>query len=139
MFKRSLMILSFSLSQQCWNKGVIVFQSDVRILIGVLMITQHTIGLRSANIQLSGFQSMFMSFVEIEESSSCISMFQLMSTLTRCLKITEKVSYNNVSEARYVYILSGQKLLKKAKNGQFWRVFENLKIVVKQCYQTGHF
>ena len=24
-----------------------------------------------------------------------------------------------------------------AKNGPFWRVFENLKLVVKQCYQTG--
>ena len=25
------------------------------------------------------------------------------------------------------------------KVGQFWRVFENLKREVKQCYQTGHF
>ena len=23
--------------------------------------------------------------------------------------------------------------------GQFWRVFENLKFAVKQCYQTGQF
>ena len=51
---------------------------------------------------------------------------------TRCLKITEKVSFN-------IYILSGQKLIKNAKNGQFWRVFENLKLAVKQCYQTGQF
>ena len=43
-----------------------------------------------------------------------------------CLKITEKV-----------YILSGQKFIKNAQNGQFWRVFENLKLAVKQCYQTG--
>ena len=28
---------------------------------------------------------------------------------TRCLKITEKVSFNIASEASYVYILSGQK------------------------------
>ena len=55
----------------------------------------------------------------------------------RCLKITEKVSFNIVSEASYVYILSGQKLIKNAKNGPFWRVFENLKLTVKQCYQTG--
>ena len=39
--------------------------------------------------------------------------------LARCLKITEKVSFNNTSEASYVYILSKQKLIKNAKNGQF--------------------
>ena len=33
---------------------------------------------------------------------------------TRCLKITEKVSFNIASEASYVYILSGQKLIKDA-------------------------
>ena len=52
---------------------------------------------------------------------------------------TEKVSFNIASEASYVYILSGQKLIKTAKNGPFWRVFENLKLAVKQCYQTGQF
>ena len=52
---------------------------------------------------------------------------------------TEKVSFNIASEASYVYILSGQKLIKNAKNGPFWRVFENLKLGVKQCYQTGQF
>ena len=41
----------------------------------------------------------------------------------RCLKITEKVSFNIASEASYVYNLSGQKLIKNAKNGSFWRVF----------------
>ena len=53
--------------------------------------------------------------------------------LTQCLKITEKVSFNIASEA------SGQKLIKNAGNGPFWRVFENLKLAVKQCYQTGQF
>ena len=53
------------------------------------------------------------------------------ATPTRCLKITEKVSFNIASEASYVYILSGQKLNKNAKNGPFWRVFENRKLVVK--------
>ena len=48
-------------------------------------------------------------------------------------------SLNISSEASYVYILTGQKLIKNAKNGPFWRVFENLKLEVKQCYQTGHF
>ena len=39
----------------------------------------------------------------------------------RCLKITEKVSFNIASEASYIYILSGQKFIKKVKNGQFWK------------------
>ena len=52
-------------------------------------------------------------------------------TFARCLKITEKISFNIASEASYVYILSGQKLIKNAKNGPFWRVFENLKLAVK--------
>ena len=66
--------------------------------------------------------------------------FTLTKTLlSRCLKITEKVSFNIVREASYVYILSGQKLIENAKNGPFWRVFQNLKLAVKQCYQTGQF
>ena len=48
-----------------------------------------------------------------------------------------KVSFNIASEASYVYILSGQKLNKNAKNGPFGELFENLKLAVKQCYQTG--
>ena len=52
---------------------------------------------------------------------------------------TEKVSFNIASEASYVYILRGQKLIKNAKNGPFRRVFENLNLAVKQCYQTGQF
>jgi len=55
------------------------------------------------------------------------------------LKITEKVSFNIASEASYIYIFSGQKLIKNAKNGQFWQVLEKLKLAVKQCYQTGQF
>ena len=43
------------------------------------------------------------------------------------------------SEVSYVYILSGQNFIENAKNGPFWRVFENLKLAVKQCYQTGQF
>ena len=39
------------------------------------------------------------------------------STLSRCLKITEKVSFNIASEASYVYIFSGQKLIKNC--GEF--------------------
>ena len=40
------------------------------------------------------------------------------------MKITEKVSFNISSEASNVYILSGQKLIKNAKNGPIWRIFE---------------
>ena len=46
-------------------------------------------------------------------------------------------------EQRYIYVLSGQKLIENAKNvqmlknGSFWQFFENLKLAVKQCYQTG--
>ena len=37
------------------------------------------------------------------------------------------------------YILSGQKLIKNAKMDHFGEFFENLKLAVKQCYQTGQF
>ena len=53
------------------------------------------------------------------------------------MKITEKVSFNFASEVSNVYILSGQKFIKNAKISRFWRVFEKLKLAVKQCYQTG--
>ena len=48
------------------------------------------------------------------------------------MKITEKVSFNIASEASYVYISNGQKLIKNAKNGPFWRVFEK----PEACGQT---
>ena len=44
-------------------------------------------------------------------------MMHLFSIAALCLKITEKVSFNIASEASYVYILSGQKLIKNSKNG----------------------
>ena len=47
------------------------------------------------------------------------------SSHPRCLKITEKVSFNMASEASYVYILSGQKLTKKCQKwsilASFWK------------------
>ena len=55
--------------------------------------------------------------------------------ITQCLKIAQKVAFNIASGASY--ILSGQKVIKNAKNGPFLPVFENLKLTVKQCYQTG--
>ena len=65
--------------------------------------------------------------------------FPRVKTDGHCLKITEKVSFDIASEASYVYILSGQKLIKNAQNSPFWRLFENLKLEAKQCYQTGQF
>ena len=50
---------------------------------------------------------------------------------TQCLKIAQKVAFNIASEASYVYVLSGQKLIKNAKKSLFWRFFENLKLGVK--------
>ena len=45
---------------------------------------------------------------------------------TQCLKITEIFPFNTASEASYVYILSGQKLIKNAKKmvnfGDFWEM-----------------
>ena len=51
-----------------------------------------------------------------------------------CLKITEKVS----NRATFTFCVD-KSSLKSAKNGPVWRVFENLKLAVKQCYQTGQF
>ena len=42
-----------------------------------------------------------------------------------------------MSEASYVNIFSGHKLINNAKNGSFWRVFENPKFAVKECYQQA--
>ena len=50
--------------------------------------------------------------------------YNLEDLMARCLKITEKVSFNIASEASYVYILSGQKLIQNAKNGPFRRVLK---------------
>ena len=50
--------------------------------------------------------------------------YNLEDLMARCLKITEKVSFNIASEASYVYILSGQKLVQNAKNGPFRRVLK---------------
>ena len=44
-----------------------------------------------------------------------------------CLKITKKSLIQRLH-------LSGEKFIKNAKNGPIWRVFENLKLAVKQSY-----
>ena len=71
-----------------------------------------------------------------KNTSWCI---KRVKTTLRVFENHKKVSFNIASEASYVYILSGQKFIKNAKNGLFLQVFENLKVSVKQCYQTGQF
>ena len=51
-------------------------------------------------------------------SRSCMGKMIDFTLKTRCLKITEKVSFNIASNASYVYILSGQKLNEKSKQGR---------------------
>ena len=66
-----------------------------------------------------------------------VFLFLKLSWIARCLKITEKVSFNIASEASYVYILSGQDRLvllgqklsenakvKKDSNATFWVIFK---------------
>ena len=57
---------------------------------------------------------------------------------SRCMKITEKVSLNIVSEASYVFTFwVDKKFIKKCQKWSIWRIFEELKLAVKQCYQRG--
>ena len=53
------------------------------------------------------------------------SQFYYFLSKAQCLKITEKVSFNLASEASYVYILSGQKLIKNAKMVNFGEFMKN--------------
>ena len=45
-------------------------------------------------------------------------------SFARCLKITEKVLFNIASEASYVYILSGQKFIKKCQKWWWSEVYD---------------
>ena len=45
---------------------------------------------------------------------------------------SQKKSHSTLRAKRATnYILSAEKLMKNAKNGRFWQVFENLKLAVK--------
>ena len=54
------------------------------------------------------------------------------ASLTLCFEMTEKVSFNIASEASYGYKSS----LKMPKMLDFLGIFENLKLAVRQCYQS---
>ena len=94
--------------------------------------THKTIKLMAAT---GSNQQMYYDCTEIQKSVFCSG---LPPPISRCLKITEKVSHSTL-RAKRAYSLSGQKLIKSAKNGPFWRIFENLKLAAKQCYQTNKF
>ena len=65
--------------------------------------------------------SMYSFSAEYSQIMSDNSLFSnSISILSRCLKITGKVSFNIASEASYVYILSRQNFSKKVKFGQIW-------------------
>ena len=64
----------------------------------------------------------------VNQPNFTLSKLQL-NFIARCLKITEKVLFNIVSEANYVYILSGQKFIENAKNCE----------TVKYYYQKDQF
>ena len=98
----------------------------------------HLFG-RNINAQCCNKSSTFTTPPIPKETKNKTSASEIHFPPSRSLEITEIVSFNIASEASYVYILSGQKLIKNAENGPFWRVFENLKLAVKQCYQTGQF
>ena len=75
--------------------------------------------------QISSFNSTSTLNTFVKRKKGKESTDQSYSLITRCLKITEKVSFKIASEASYVYILSWQKLIKSAKNGQFGELLEN--------------
>ena len=59
-------------------------------------------------------------------------------TKARCLKITKKSRSTRAKRATFTLWVD-KSWWKKAKNGPFWQVFENLRLRVKQCYQTSNF
>ena len=78
-------------------------------------------------IQKRPFSQLFPPSFLRKESCQKLLDYWLVDALVRpiesqCLKITEKVSFNIPSEASYVYISTGQKLIKIAKNDQFGRI-----------------
>ena len=58
-------------------------------------------------------------------------------SVSQCLKIPGKVSFNMASEASYVYILSRQMFIKNAKNRQYGKILKTCSLRSKKCYQTG--
>ena len=110
------------------------FAHDVHSIERKLLKTDRVYGIP---IMSHFLQYYYLCDIALSLTSACRPHFSHRCSLliTQCLKITELVSFNIASEASYVYILSEQRLIKNGTNGAFWRVFENLKLAVKQCYQ----
>ena len=49
----------------------------------------------------------------------------------------QKKSHQHCERSELRLYFKWTKVHQNAKNGQFWRVFENLNLKVKQCYQMG--
>ena len=66
-----------------------------------------------------------------------ILFLSLEKTSSQCLKITEKVAFNFASEASYVYIKSGQKLIKMPKMVNFGEFLNATFLVIfKHCVSS---
>ena len=53
-------------------------------------------------------------------------------TVSKITKTITENSHIQHCKQSYIYNFSGQKLIKIGKNNPFWRVFENLKLTVRQ-------
>ena len=102
----------------------------------LLILTMSQLLFKPRRFSIKFFPEFFFSSREKLTLSSLFVVFCYSITVVENHK---KVSFNIASEASFVYNLSGQKFIKNAKNGPFWRVFKNLKLTVKQCYPTGQF
>ena len=51
----------------------------------------------------------------------------------------QKMSHSTLRAKRATFTYWVDKSWLRCQNGEFWQVFENLKLGVKQCYQTGQF
>ena len=60
-------------------------------------------------------QEVAFNIIQKHQGSSKSNLKILPSTTSRCLKVTEKVSFNSASETSFVYILSEQKFIKMRK------------------------
>ena len=108
------------------NAHVGIYRSQKLVVFGPKLDFQHIL-----YMHVKASMASLLSSMPAKKKGKVVLQNQWSDSWAQCLKITEKVPFNIASEASYVYILSGQKLIKNAKNGQFWQVFENLKVAFK--------
>ena len=116
-----------------WAQKLLLFRKFDQCVFSVLLMT---VLIMLVVIETSCLNSTWSYWIQLWSSFFRCCYYRVMQPnnksqkTARCLKITEKVSFNIASE------VSAQKWI---KNYPFWRVFENLKLAVKQCYETGQF